>query len=308
MRKLIIPGIILVIFAGIWFIQSILESRQTSEKIINNFLDLKASEINRIEVKTFSGLLVFRLADGKWMLDGIKPRPVDSMAVNNMISSAVDIKVGNVISENIEKQSDFKVDSISGSTVRFYNNDKLLNSIIIGKMAPDYSHTFIRKPDSKEVYLADGSLTYVFNRQRTQWLNKVIFALSPDSIKEVEFVYPDKDFHIIRSAEKWFIAEKPFTDSLQTDSAKTAIFINLLSRLRANDFTNATDSGQIDFSQLSLTLQVTLANGSVHEISLASPKPNANRFFLRTPGDEETYVIYKNTYDNLAKDFSGFLP
>jgi len=308
MKRLIIPAGILIVICAIWFVQSKIESRRTSAKTIEGFLKLDAKEVNKIAVKTTNDSLNFVIRDGRWYLDGDKPKLADSSAVNNMVNSSAGMKVGNVISENPERQRDFLVDSINGNFVQFFNGDQLLNSIIIGKMSNDYVHTYVRKPGSKEVYLSEGLLTYLFNRRRTQWLNRTILAFQPDNVKEIEFVYPDRVFHIRKGVTEWYVSKSPYSDSLPTDSMKTEAFIRQAGMLRASDFANEIDSVKTAFNKLALTVKVSLLNGPALGVEFAAADSTANRLFCRQSESEDIFVISRSIYDNMMKQFADFLP
>ncbi len=307
MKRLIIPAIILIVIFAIWFIQSKIETRSTSAKTISGFLKLDPAEVNKITVKTATDNFIFALRNGRWYLEGEKPRIADSSAVINMITSSADMKVGNIISENPERQKDFLVDTLTGNLVQFYNGESLLNSIFIGKMSSDYTHTYVRKPGSKEVYLCDGLLTYIFNRRRPQWLNRAILSFAPESAKEVEFIYPDKNFRITKATSEWYVAKSPYTDSLPTDSMKTDAFLRQAGMLRASDFVGEADSGKMDFSRPAMTLNVSLVNGSTEKVEFASADSTANRFYCRTPEGEDIFVLSKSVYSNMLKQAADFL-
>lgn len=307
MKRLIIPVIVLVIIGLAWFIQSHLENKRIRGKTFENFLGLNDEEINRIDVLGPEDTLSFRLDGGNWYVavDSLY-RPADTMAVRNMIRLALEMKVGNVISQNAERRKDFMVDDTGGNLVRFYQNDRLLSEIIIGKQSNDFSHTYIRRPGDDEVYLADGLLTYAYRRQKTQWFNKTIFSIPPVTVRSVELDY-DKQAHKFWLADSvWFYGERPYRDSTLADTIKTRMLLTTLCNLSANDFVNAADSGLIDFDNPSLTLKITLADGSIKSLVFAAVNETTSRVFCRTPDYTDTFVIFRSRYDNLKKDLAEF--
>ncbi len=308
MKRILIPAVILVVIVGIWLVQSRMESKSIAPKTVPHFLQINLSEINHIDVRTTADTLTFRLTDSKWILDGTPPRVTDSNAVETMISAVANLKVGNVISENPERQREFLVDTTAGNFVQFYNGDKLLGSLFIGKMSPDFAHTYIRKPGSKQVYLAEGMLTYIFNRKHNQWLNRTIFTLNPDSVKSVEFIYADNTFHISKSASQWYVAKKPYRDSLQADSLKVENFLVQFCRLKASDFAGSADSGLVQFNPPDLTININMHNGTARTVEFSPIGEKSPRAYCRLPGFADTYVIPPSLYDNFRKEFSSFLP
>ena len=308
MKRLTIPIAILVVILIIWLVQSKIETRQITGRIIENFLNLNADQITKIVTINGVDTLTFQKDQGRWYLLDPLPRRTDSMAVLNMLSSAAGIRVGKVISENVDRQGDFMVDKIGGNLVLFYRDDSLLSEVIIGKVASDRTHTYVRKPDSDEVYLADGLLTYTFRRQKSQWLDKTIFSFSPESVAKIELVYPDDGIRLSVSDSAWYIAKKPYKDSILADSAIVVNFVRRVSNTFANDFVNATDSGLIDFKNFSLKINISLDDGSTHSAEFAKESKDNNRIYCRKPDLDETFVIYKSRFEGLKKKYSDFMP
>jgi hypothetical protein len=308
MKRLAIPITILVVILAIWLIQSIMEKRQISGRIVENFLELNADEITKIVTIKGADTLIFQKDQGRWFLVDPLPRRTDSMAVVNMVMTTADIRVGKVISENIDRQVDFMVDNIGGILVHVYRDDDLLSEIIIGKVASNRTHTYIRKPNSNEVYLAEGLLTYTFSRQKSQWLDKTIFKFDPESITGIELNYPNNSIRLSASDSLWYIAKKPYTDSIMADSATVVNYLNRISNTFANDFINATDSGLIDFENFSLRINISLVDGSTHSAEFAKESEDNNRIYCRKPDLDEIFVLYKSRFTGLKKQFSDFMP
>lgn len=309
MKRLMIPAIILVAAVIIWLVQSSYEEKRISGAIIENFLELNAAEINRIIIVTPGDTLKFFREDPVWLLENDPlPKRADMMVMNNVIRAAVSITVGNVISENPEQQSLFKVDSVSGVLVGFYNDDKLLNSIIIGKLTGDNAHTYLRIPGSDEVYTSAEVLTYTFNRNRNQWLDKTIFAMNPELIQSVELIHPDNSTKLSFSEGVWYVSNKPYTDKIQADTAKVTGFLRRLCILRGNDFANISDKGNINFEKPALIIDISLPDGSQQiEFSEIIDK-ELGRYYCRRPNQQDTLVVSMPVFSDINKDFAGFLP
>ena len=307
MKRLAVPAVILIVIAVVWIIQSRLEHKRITGRTVDNFLELNAEDINRIEIKSPRDTLIFGLDAGQWYLTmDTSRRRADSMSVYSIIKIAAEMKVGNIISQNPERQRDFMVDDIAGTLVQIFRDDRMLSEIIIGKPSNDYSHTYVRKPGSEEVYLAEGPISYAFVRPKTQWLDKTIFSFVPGTINSVEFDYGENALKIWRGDSVWYKGSPPYRDSGVTDSIKTDLFLSTLGTLKANDFANAADSGMINFDNPSLTLKVTLTDGTVRSLIFAAENAETSRVFCRMPEYDDIFVVYKSKFENIKKDLSGF--
>ncbi|MCP4704603.1 MAG: DUF4340 domain-containing protein [candidate division Zixibacteria bacterium] len=309
MKRLMIPAIILVAAVIIWLIQSNYEEKRISGTTIENFLELDAADINRIIIVSQGDTLKFFNEDPIWLMENDPtPKRADMMVMNNVIGAAISLTVGNVISDNPEQQNLFSVDSSGGVLVGLYNNDELLNSVIIGKLTSDNAHTYIRIPGSDEVYTSAKVLTYTFNRERNQWLDKTIFVMRPELIQSVELKQQYSSTKLISSEDGWYVSKSPYTDQIQADSTKVLGFLRRLCFLRGNDFANVSDKGNINFEKPSLIIDIEIPEGTQRiEFSEIIDK-DLGRYYCRRYDQQDTLVISMPIFTDINKDFDGFLP
>lgn len=309
MKRLMIPAIILAAAIIIWLFQSNYEEKRIAGTIIENFLELDAAEINRIVIVLPGDTLKLYKKEPIWLLENSTgAKQADMMIMNNVIGAATSITIGNVVSENPDQQILFEVDSTMGVLVGFYDGDQLLNSVIIGKLTSDNAHTYVRIPGSNEVYISNKVLTFTFNRDRNQWLDKTIFAMNPELIKSVELKQPDKSTTLHLSEDIWSVSNNPNGNKIPADSAKVINFLRRLCYLHGNDFANISDNGNINFEKPALVIDVVLPDGSVEiEFSEVIEK-ELGRYFCRRIDHSDTLVVSMPVFVDLNKDISGFLP
>jgi len=308
MKRLAIPAAILAIVLIVWVIQSGHEARQTEGRTVDNFLGLDPHVIDKIEIYAPSDTFHFFVDGGVWYLDDSMPRKTDSMVIANILTTAATVKVGDVISENPDKQTEFSVDDLSGTLVNFYSENELLNSVIIGKPSSDYGHTYIRLRGENGVYSALGMLTYTFTRTRSQWLDKTIFGFDSSQIAQIDFIYPAKTIRLERLDNEWMISKHPSTEKVASDTAKTRVLLDLVDGLRANDFVNATDSGKVDFERTDFTLDVTLLDGTKNTLVFSEVAQDGHRHYCRLNQGTDIYVLYSSVYNILRADFASLMP
>jgi hypothetical protein len=304
MKRLLVPIIILAVIVLVWLIQSSLEKKKIKVQAIENYLNLNEDVIDKVIVfKPDDSMVLYREND-VWYVQDSFPRKADPQVIDNMLTQSVSMTVENVISRNPEKQADFDVDSVKGMLVQFWGNDQLLNSIIIGKMTRGYTHTYVRQPESIEVYLSTGPLSYVYNRPFTGWLDKNILSMLSGSIESIEFIYPDKAIKLIRKDTSWVISQSPYSTSEPVDDNHVNPILNMLTNLTASDFVNASDSGLVNFEQPSLILNITLFDGNSETITFGAINEDESRRYCRKTGISETYVIMRSRFENLLLDYA----
>jgi len=215
--------------------------------------------------------------------------------------------VESIISQNPDRQSDFEVDSLGGMYVEFFANDSLLNSVFVGKMTSGYTHTYIRKPNSNDVYLSIGPLAYIYNRPLTGWLDKNILAIQSGNIESIEFVYPDRSFTLFRQDTAWAVSKPDSKNFEIADSRRVEPTLNQIIALTASDFENVSDAGLLDFDNPSLILIISLLSGGNETLVFGAINENETRRYCRKKGVSETYVIMRSRLEFIYKDYSAFI-
>ncbi len=297
-------AITLLVILAIWFFQSRHEEKRLSGKNIHNFLDLSPDDINALKITNAYDTFNLSLDNGHWYLDETTPLLADTTVMKNLINSSCSLSVGNVISENPAKQIDFNVDDSSGIHVYYYDGDKLLSEVIIGKPAPDFKHTYIRRPNEDFVYAADKQITYTFGRQRNQWLSKTILALDTAHIAEMTFSYPKETFRVDRKDTLWILSKKPYTKSVTANPGEVKVVQDLMRNLTATGFPGADDSTQYDFKTTDYTLTVKMDDGTEHTLTFYKPKvEKPSRYFIRRDNYPLDFAIIPGFYNILRPDY-----
>lgn len=308
MKRLLIPVILLIVIVAVWLIQSSVEKSQTRVKAVYNFLELDIEKITKFVTWNKNDSITLYKENDVWFLQDSLPRRANPEVINTTLNESVQMRAENVISQNPERQAEFQVDEENGVHVQFYRENELLAHVIIGAMAPGYSHTYIRKPGSNDVFLAAGRLNYTYNRPLTGWLDKTILSLLSGNIASVEFIYPDNACRITRQDTIWTVSAAPYEKETPASEPQVDQFINTIINLQASDFQNASDSGLVDFDNLSMTMKISLFDGNQEILRFGAENTEGSRRYCRREGVPETFVIKRSWFDNLKLKYADFMP
>jgi hypothetical protein len=297
MKRLLIPLIILAVIVIIWLVQSGLEERKISLKKVENFLDIDIAAVDRIEVITKIDSVMLYKENSRWYLQDTIPRLADQNVINNVLDVSDTLQVESIVSQNPENQHEFEVDDKNGMLISFFQGGEKKNSLVVGKMNRGFTHTYIRKPESDDVYLCVGPLSYVFNRPGTGWLDRTILSIMSGNVAVVEFQYPDRSFKLIKKDTSWVVSLPPYIDSTKADTKIVDPLISKLLILEATDFVNAADSGLVDFENPSLVINFELLSGNSETITFGVEYPDGVRRYCVKKGLSEIFVIKRSLYD-----------
>jgi len=299
---------ILLIFMIIYFILIQKEKKTFSPGKVENFLELDSAQVNRVEFGKFDTKLVFQKTNQRWYIVEPDSYRANNDAIGQLLSMASHLEVGEVISSNQEKQFLFQVDSLIGTRLNFFAGVNLLASLVIGKMSADYLHSYLRKANSDDVYLAKGDFTQLANRKIDEWRDQGIFTFDPKQVKEIELSQGKEKFKLTKEDTFWQLSQSPYQKSSVADSKKAEDYIRTLANMKADEFARKPQIEELNFKKPQFVLKLTFLDGHEEKLFVTRRHKEDNRYFVKTTQDKSVYVLYKYNFNNLAKEFEGFQP
>jgi hypothetical protein len=177
-KSFLILIIILVALTAIYFIwQNPLAQKSNkilSEQIYSSSLD----NVQKIEItKTGQTITLEKSAEGgsasggqnyKWVISSQNNAEANSRLIDSLTKGLKDLKTGIVVSQNQEKLASFNLTEDKAIKLKLSDNQNTLLEILIGKMGPSYTDTYIKKTNSNNVLLVSQNLNSLVNQP--DWL------------------------------------------------------------------------------------------------------------------------------------------
>ncbi len=157
-------------------------SEETAEPGLFAGLDL--DRISSVVVNTPRNSSTLRRDGDRWVVEEFDDFPADLLALEEAVTALKELELGDVVSENSEKQAIFQVDQ-SGVEVLLYGDngdDDLLAHFFLGKPGHDYRSIYFRLADSDQVHLVDQQLRGRFDRGDRTWRNRRPFNFPPEEV------------------------------------------------------------------------------------------------------------------------------
>ncbi|MBN1833592.1 MAG: DUF4340 domain-containing protein, partial [Deltaproteobacteria bacterium] len=144
--------LVIVIIALVLYL-SFRESDRTYYEL-PEFTELASGRISRIELKSSDNELDLIKKDDGWVV-GAEEYPADKTKVDDILSLLQDLSVTELVSESASYVR-YGISDDKKITVKAWAGTQLEKEFDVGKAANTYGHTFIKLPDDKSVYLAEG--------------------------------------------------------------------------------------------------------------------------------------------------------
>ncbi len=299
---------ILLLFAVVYFLLIQKEKETFAPATMDNLLALDSAQVDRIRFKRFDTQMIFNKIGQSWFMSEPDSFRADNDAINQLLSATVHLKVGEVISSKPEKQPFFQVDDFTGTTIQFESGENLLASLVVGKTSKDLLHTYLRKSNSNDIYLAPVLLAQMAGRSFEQWKDRGIFAFDPKQITEFEFSRKGEIFRLIQVDTMWQLNLPPRHENSPTETRSVNDYLLALSHIKADEFAKKPEIAQLDFAKSELLLTITFSDSHHERLFVTQMQPGDDRYFAKTDQASNVFVLYDYTFNRLAKkpgDFSS---
>ncbi len=285
---LIATFIILLVVAYLVF--SPTQERTTSYSLSDLNLTIDSTLVNKIEITRGETSVTIEHTGGNWNLTSPLHYQADEQSVLSLLSAANKFKVMSLISSNPAKQALYQVDSLSGTSIKFFDRKGNAISLIVGKMSPSYMETYVRQLASNDVYLAEGLNSWLINKEVREWRDKTIFKTERDRIKQVAFKYSKDKFLLTKlDTINWAV------DSDSANNTNVSNLISALSNFRTEDFVDTA----ISLSTPQLKLQIATNEGT--NIQFYPIPPDSAKYFVTTSHSQQIFSVSKYAAQQILK-------
>jgi hypothetical protein len=176
--------------------------------------------------------------DGTWKMAEPVAYPVETNPVEYMAETLGKLKVVDIISDNRSKHALFGVDEKSGVEMAALQTDKQLLRIIVGKSAGNF--TYVRLPESDEVYRILGSHRRDFDKTATSLRDKTVIELDVGDIGKVRFLGEQGELVLAREKGKAENKLQPVGVQIKNfNQSKAEEMLRTFGGLRARDFVDS---------------------------------------------------------------------
>jgi hypothetical protein len=242
-----------------------------------------SASVDRLEITSATGTVVLARQGSRWMVEQPVTAPADESVIGTAIGKGAAIRLKSLVSANPQKQFLFQVDS-TATLVRIFDHGTERAAFRIGKLGASYRDTYVRREGSDEVYLADGVLTYVFNKPPRDWRDRTIFRTDEAGIQSVDFRYGDTTFALVRTDSLWMIDGKTATESTVRS------FLTSLANFQADTFIDS-----------ALALGAPEAQIQVGTTTLSFFRSGTDRYTVQSSASDQLYEIYNWRANQLLK-------
>jgi uncharacterized protein YkuJ len=279
LKRVVIVLAVVIVF---WLLAELLGGGPDDSETAFVLPALQMSEVDAVTITRPAGTnALVRVADSTWTVNGYAAEQSQIEGLFEGLSEAVEaelVATGSAVHGRME------IDSAQGSFVRFENDGETLASVVFGKQGRAYNSRYVRLEGEDFVYQFTGQLASAVNRNETDWRDKDILSIEPDSVGRVVARRSEGGYTLSRDEAGWLIGRGE-----ATDSAAVHRMINQYNSLQASGFATEEQVDSTDFSRPDRTVTLFGLEGETLA-SLAFDSTNA-AYWLRVESDSTIYRI-----------------
>jgi hypothetical protein len=189
---------------------------------------LAAADVDTIAIAHGADTIMLAKQAAGWTVNGFAAA---TSGVNELFDALHDSTTHELAAQNPSSFARMGVDSVAGRVVRLAGRGKTLATLIVGGHGPEFDAFYVRFPGDTHVYLWHGRLATLVARATDDWRDRVIAALPPDSITEIEIQRAGARLLLRKQGTKWTLA-----GGVTVDSAAAARLVGSLRSVTAAGF------------------------------------------------------------------------
>jgi len=269
-------------------------------------IELEESAITALEItRPQNDRVVLSKVDGAWRVT----EPVEAAADQNSVESALnrlaDLKIRRIVANTPENYARLHVDEASAVRVVVKAGEDTVARLLVGKYGDGM--TMLRVDDREEVFGANGSLRYAFDRELKAWRNRQVVAVKPADVQSIRFESANGVFHFQREGDDWIALEGQKALG-KFDSKQVTGRLSTAARLTASDFApEETSAARAGLTEPAATVTMTLTGDpSLIVLQLGDSADPAGERYLRREGEPTIYLVSQHLAERLQPGPSAF--
>lgn len=194
-----------------------------------------------------NGEITLQREDAGWLVsNGTLTVPVTPGSVDGLLRNLALIRTQRIAAKSPDRWKEYEVTDTSGTRVRVYQDQKLLEDFIIGRFSfnpqAQSGVSFLRLTGEDEVYAVDGFEVLAFTHDFNSYRDRTVLRLKPEAIvREVDIQLPDTAYQLKRVDSQWLL-----NGTQALDSTTVADYINGLRQLSGDQFADDFDELRLD--------------------------------------------------------------
>ena len=300
----ILFGVFLILLVFVYLFEGPLseKERRQQEGVVALFPGFQKESAAKISLKSPTKEVILERHDSGWKIANTDDFFADPQLVDTALETIAQFKRDNIASRNPEKKEIFEVVPGKGLEVIVYTSDqKPLAHFILGKAAPDFFSSYVRKEGSDEVLQVSASRT-TFEKDIKSWRDKTILAFPAELATQLTLTRPDESVTLEKDESGSWKIMKP--EQVKAQQEVVEKIITTLSSLKALDFAEDYDETKYQLDDPLLTITLILKDQVEKRLLIGKLDEEKSQYYAKNQADKTIFLIGKYQFETSNKSFT----
>jgi hypothetical protein len=149
-----------------------------------NLPHISTSEMTRVEISKPDGKILLEKKEGRWRISP-EGYPVDPFKMKRILDTIGTLTLTTLISES-KSYGRYDLQKLKRIDVKAWSGDELKREFDVGKIAPSFSHTFVKIAGDERVYQAQQNFRDRFDQTVENLRDKAVLRFEPEEIQKLD--------------------------------------------------------------------------------------------------------------------------
>ncbi len=197
-KEYIILILTIILLTAIWIYTKSNSNRMNY--ILPKIPSIKKQNIDKIIIVNKNNKFILNKKNKIWFIQK-QNYLADSEKIVNMLNDIHNLELTTLVSKNKDYVR-YWLDREDGIMVSMYSGNKKIIDIVIGKLGPNYTSTYIRLDGKPDIYLAHGNLRLSFDVDLDELRDKKILSFNKDAVNKIVIKYNGKSLIFDKKKQK----------------------------------------------------------------------------------------------------------
>jgi hypothetical protein len=300
----ILFGIFLILLVFVYLFEGPLseKERKKQEGVVYLFPGFQKENAVKISVTGPSQEIILERQESGWKIANTDDFFADPQLVDTALETVAQFKRENIASRNPEKQEIFEVVPGKGLEVTVFAADqKPLAHFIMGKAAPDFFSSYVRKEGSDEVLQMSATRT-IFEKDIKSWRDKTVLAFTPELATQLTITKPDEAVSLEKDESGGWQIVTPEQVAANQEVVKK--ILTTLSSLKALDFAEDYDITKYQLDNPLLTVTIILKDQVEKRLLIGKMDEEKSQYYAKNKADKTIFLIGKYQFETANKSLA----
>lgn len=301
-NRIYLYGAILVVLIVIaYFVTRETDTRTTTEQTFSEkFFAVDSASVDKLEFEHKGKKYTLSKVGGLWRITDPIDYAVNQELIGGALSNLQNYKLASLVSTNPSKKDMYGFGDTTFTKLTVYQNGTNIGTIIIGNSAAGASQTFLKSPDSDNIFLAENFLYNNFikpSNSYNDWRDQLILAIPFESIKSLEYIGPE-NFTLVKDSTELF-----YINGQLADTNIVGDILNLFTNFNTQTFEDTPLPPDTKFNN---TIKINWDKVTELNFLRVGDSTDVN-YIMQVSGNNQLFKFNKALADNILKTRADFL-